>query len=352
MNNPKKQHFVPVMLSKRFARPDNKFFFHDRRRADNLIRPSTPENILHQRYLYSPQDKEGARDFSLEHRYSKLEHAADQLFDRIEEVLNRSVDPVLLGTNRELLDLFIYEQWRRVPDMHEQVLTHDTFQARVDAAVAEFERGFRPLSQDEKDHLAQDLNSAEVRREIPGRALKKSTGKVLELFQEKLLVFVEAPTGTEFVVGSSNVLKTSDQSSDLRHSSVEIWLPFAPRFAAVLIGRSGMPARIVARVDQVDAIIAGVSVSLLRVGVGATAHEGPLASALSFNMRSWFVPGADNYFGRVSRTRILAAVDEATGSHAPALEKLKKAELANRAAQLVSETTWLPAPLRMNPKAA
>jgi ParB family transcriptional regulator, chromosome partitioning protein len=100
------------------------------------------------------------------------------------------------------------------------------------------------------------------------------------------------------------------------------------------------------------AFIAGVSVSLLRVGVGATAHEGPIASALSFNMRSWFVPRADNYFGRVSRMRILAAIDEATGSHAPALEKLKKAELANRAAQLVSETTWLPEPLRTTPKAA
>jgi ParB family chromosome partitioning protein len=103
---------------------------------------------------------------------------------------------------------------------------------------------------------------------------------------------------------------------------------------------------------NVLAFIAGLSVSLLRTGVGATAHEGPLASALSFNMRSWFAPGADNYFGRVSRTRILAAVDEATGSHAPALEKLKKAELATRASQLVAETTWLPEPLRTSPKAA
>lgn len=252
MNNPKKQHFVPVMLSKRFARPDNKFFFHDRRRTDNLIRPTTPENMLHQRHLYSPQDKEGARDFSLEHRYSKLEHAADQLFDRIEEVLNRSVDAVSLGTNRELLDLFIYEQWRRVPDMHEQVLRHGSFVARIDAAVAEFERRFRPLSQDEKEHLVQDLNSAEVRRQIPGRALRKSTGKVLELFGEKALVFVQAPNSSEFLVGSSNVIKTSNQSSDLGHHSVEVWLPFTPRFAAVLVGRDGMPARIGAKAEQVE----------------------------------------------------------------------------------------------------
>ncbi|MGY4182725.1 hypothetical protein ACVIHH_008016 [Bradyrhizobium sp. USDA 4518] len=31
MNTTKKQHFIPEMLSKRFARPDGKFFFHDKR---------------------------------------------------------------------------------------------------------------------------------------------------------------------------------------------------------------------------------------------------------------------------------------------------------------------------------
>lgn len=44
--------------------------------------------------------------------------------------------------------------------------------------------------------------------------------------------------------------------------------------------------------------------------------------------------------------RILAAIDEAKGGHGPALDKLKKSELAVRAAQIVAGTGWLPAPLR------
>lgn len=75
-------------------------------------------------------------------------------------------------------------------------------------------------------------------------------------------------------------------------------------------------------------------------------HGAKLAQALSLDMRAWFVPGAENYFGRLNRTGILAAIDEAQGAHAPALEKLKKSELAARAEGLVANTGWLPALMR------
>jgi len=72
-----------------------------------------------------------------------------------------------------------------------------------------------------------------------------------------------------------------------------------------------------------------------------------LGRALQLDMGNWFVPSAGNYFGRVNRAQILAAIDEANGSHAPALEKLKKSELAIRAEQLIAGTSWLPEPLRI-----
>ena len=52
-----------------------------------------------------------------------------------------------------------------------------------------------------------------------------------------------------------------------------------------------------------------------------------------------------------NRTQILAAIVEAKGTHAPALAKLKKTELATRAASLVAGTGWLSEPLRLAPKA-
>jgi ParB family transcriptional regulator, chromosome partitioning protein len=64
-------------------------------------------------------------------------------------------------------------------------------------------------------------------------------------------------------------------------------------------------------------------------------------------MTDWFTPSAGNFFNRVSRAAILASVEEAKGGYGPALERMKKAELATRAADMIAGTGWLPAPLRI-----
>lgn len=76
-------------------------------------------------------------------------------------------------------------------------------------------------------------------------------------------------------------------------------------------------------------------------------HADAVAHALKLDMASWYAPTAEGYFNRVQRTHILAAIDEAKGGHGPAIDKLKKSELALRAEQLLAETGWLPAPLRI-----
>lgn len=77
-------------------------------------------------------------------------------------------------------------------------------------------------------------------------------------------------------------------------------------------------------------------------------HADALAAALKLDMSAWYTPGAANFFGRVSRGVILAAIEEAKGvPHATAWEKLKKDELAARAESLVAGTGWLPEPLRI-----
>jgi ParB family chromosome partitioning protein len=71
-----------------------------------------------------------------------------------------------------------------------------------------------------------------------------------------------------------------------------------------------------------------------------------LGRSLKLDIGAWFTPTTEGYFNRVNRAQILAAIDEAKGEHAPALDKLKKSELAVRAESLVAGTGWLPEPLR------
>ena len=78
----------------------------------------------------------------------------------------------------------------------------------------------------------------------------------------------------------------------------------------------------------------------------AGAESLSLGRSLKLDIGAWFTPTTEGYFNRVNRAQILAAIDEAKGEHAPALDKLKKSELAVRAESLVAGTGWLPEPLR------
>ena len=72
-----------------------------------------------------------------------------------------------------------------------------------------------------------------------------------------------------------------------------------------------------------------------------------LAAAVSLDMAQWWQPTVAGYLGRVSKTLICEAVTEAKGkAAADNIAALKKGEMADRAAELLTGTGWLPAMLR------
>ncbi len=80
----------------------------------------------------------------------------------------------------------------------------------------------------------------------------------------------------------------------------------------------------------------------------ALAHADRLAEALDLDMvAAGWAPTVANYFGRVTKARILGAVREASGKRAAQLiDHLKKGEMAEKAEALLADSGWLPEPLR------
>lgn len=79
----------------------------------------------------------------------------------------------------------------------------------------------------------------------------------------------------------------------------------------------------------------------------ALAHADKLAEAVCLDMAASWSPTADNYFGRVTKARILEAVREAQGEDAAhRIEHLKKSDMATEAERLLTGSGWLPEPLR------
>jgi ParB family chromosome partitioning protein len=75
-------------------------------------------------------------------------------------------------------------------------------------------------------------------------------------------------------------------------------------------------------------------------------HADQIAAALRLDMAAWFRPTAANYFSRIGKTGIIAALQEVKGATAPAWAKVNKSELAALAERELADTGWLPAPLR------
>jgi len=80
----------------------------------------------------------------------------------------------------------------------------------------------------------------------------------------------------------------------------------------------------------------------------AIAHADRLAEALDLDVAaSGWTPTAENYLGRITKARILQAVEEARGDDAVRrLEDLRKGEMAEAAENLLEGSGWLPEPLR------
>lgn len=81
---------------------------------------------------------------------------------------------------------------------------------------------------------------------------------------------------------------------------------------------------------------------------GRRHHADQLACALILDMATaGWKPTAENYLNRVPKARILEAVTEAKGDAAAELiDHLKKGDMAEQAERLLSDTGWLPEPLR------
>ena len=76
-------------------------------------------------------------------------------------------------------------------------------------------------------------------------------------------------------------------------------------------------------------------------------RTGQIAAALSLDMAQWWKPTVPGYLGRVPKPLILEAVTDAKGANAAEnIATLKKDEMAERAADLLTGTGWLPPMLR------
>jgi hypothetical protein len=125
---------------------------------------------------------------------------------------------------------FFYQQFRRVPDFYDALLTPEQHQAQVGKFLDEFDKEVRPLTNKERSDFLDPASLSRSYRNVRVSSLKNGSDNVLSIIAARGLAVVRIPNPRKsFVLGSRPVVKlTPPETNDLTDPRVELWLAIAP----------------------------------------------------------------------------------------------------------------------------
>jgi hypothetical protein len=225
---PKRHHFVPEMLIRNFADDQGLVWFFDKEKpAQGVVRRS-PSKVLFEHHLYSKVGDNGSKDPAQEIAYSRLESDAAPIVRKVVTEARAGKLPGLTPSEKLTLDAFIYEQWRRVPEVSNEILSDEEFERTIQETAAEFEERVRPLTPSEREWVANPALRPHQRKNTRIQALQTRSARVLDVLDSRGLAVLTTPPRKSLILGSRPVLKLiGPNTSDLRDHSVELWLPLA-----------------------------------------------------------------------------------------------------------------------------
>lgn len=253
---PKGQHFLPVMLLRRFTDESGRLFFFSKRCPEKGVLPGTPEQLFRETHIYTAKDRAGTTDVSLEKYYSKIEGAVSLIIEKIVTSARNGLEPHLTPQERDTWDSFFGHQWRRVPDLHRKILEEANFESFVKRTLNAIEAVGGPLPADVRRDLQEPSAVKRIKQNAKVQALKTSPAQVLGILKGKGLgIAVIRDPGASFVIGSLPIVKvTSPGHVHLADPEVTAWLPIS---SDVAISPAPCPP------DAV--LIAEVSVAYVRI---------------------------------------------------------------------------------------
>jgi len=202
----------------------------DFRRPDAGVWPGKIEGLLVEGHLYSHINDDGSKDAKLETEFSQLESAAAPVFEKIVARARVWGKPELSADEREIWDIFLYEQFRRVPDFYGSLLSPEQHRVQVEKFLDEFHVRIRPLTNKERGDLLHPNRLQRSYKNLRVSSLRAGGSNVLEIIGKRGLAVVHIPNAKKsFVLGSRPVAKwTHPDTNDLADDRVELWLPIAP----------------------------------------------------------------------------------------------------------------------------
>ncbi|MGB0694876.1 MAG: DUF4238 domain-containing protein [Rhodospirillaceae bacterium] len=262
MNNPKRHHYVPQLILRRFADDAGKLFFFDKRRPEDGIKSSTIGNLFVENYLYSIKEESGDKDATLETELASLEGAAEKIIKKIENATLVNKVPQLSSVEKKLWDFFFYIQWKRTPDNFAKIFSEIDFEITLREAIKDFEQRLRPLTSEQRKELENPIVLKRIKHNAKANAIRSDAKDVLDVIGNKGLAIIRiGALNKSFIIGSYPIVKlTLPGRSHLSDPTVEVWFPISPRVAispAYLRGECRViPIKSVAEIRHINVSVA------------------------------------------------------------------------------------------------
>lgn len=229
MNVPKRHHFVPELLQQHFSNGDGGLWTFSSRNRAKGVWCGTIENLLVEGHLHSHVERDGSKDTSLETQFSMLEGFTAPIIGKIISNARNGRLPSLTRQERETWDFFLYQQYRRVPDLYSSLLSEDQHRVEVEDRLDELVRSGYSLSNSERSELLEPATLKRMYKNLRVATLKTGSEAVLAtIAQRGIAVARVASDKKSFVLGSRPVVKlTLPDVTHLSDTRVEMWLPVA-----------------------------------------------------------------------------------------------------------------------------
>ena len=211
MTTPKKHHYIPKMLSRRFTDEIGCLYLHDKNNPNPIYRKTKPGNAFVENHLYRKQDKFGNFDVNTEIKFADLEGHVSQIVDKIVKCSLQMEQIHLNKDELEHLRNFVIYLSRRTPENRPLV------DKNTDRLISEIPSAYeahvnRPITSEELEKI----NNPDFRKSEKEKAFVSFSGAepredILETLRRASIEIGEILDQEEnFVIGSRPLTSYSD----------------------------------------------------------------------------------------------------------------------------------------------
>ncbi|TIW49303.1 MAG: DUF4238 domain-containing protein [Mesorhizobium sp.] len=205
---PADHHFVPQFLLRNFADDAGALHVFDRRTLARGVFQNPPGKVFFERQLYTSFEKDLSKNVDLELAFAHLEGTVAPLIARIVETAKHNRGVALHSNERQLLAIYTYYQWKRVPDNFRQFSSLATFRIDGEKVLREFETRYRPLDDHEREYFGKEETWRRMLQNVRRDVISKGNASIVDTVESMNLCIVNISNPKKaFIISSYPVYK-------------------------------------------------------------------------------------------------------------------------------------------------